>query len=263
MNLQWQKNWIFDWDLNEKFAAPENVKKIKLTKSGKINEILGKVICRAPENIQISGSALHFNGLPFAKFSSTKIWFGVENKFRQLNENNVDELNKLIEDLLLYRSHDSPNKRHIFYKLFPEAWLEAKLAQDISKLDGNLILSPVHNQFRASAEQIDLLALRKDGRLVVIEIKVSPNKEHLFQALGYWQEIELQRKTGNLKGLFGKLPIANLPAVVYLAAPHSCFHHDLHFLAKTVLRDLEIFRFDLKEHWRHEINVIEKSLVNG
>lgn len=259
---EWQNNIrIFDKKLAEHFDNPSETKKIKFKKPGKINEIISRIISLAPENIQIKDKVLSFNGLPFANFIGEKVWFGVENNKQLLVETNWSELVKLVENLLLYRQHNSPNKRHIFYKLYPESWLESKMKNNISKLDANLILSPLHNQFRASAEQIDLLALRKDGRLVIIELKVSPNREHLFQAVDYWQEIEKQRSAGNLKGLFGKLELANQPSLTYVVAPHSCFHQDFDLLSQTISANLEIYRFDLNENWREDIKVIEKRLV--
>lgn len=262
LHKEWQnKIRLFDSELVEQFDNFSETKKIKLTKPFKLNELVNKIISLAPENVQIKDKVLSFNGLPFAKFDSEKVWFGIENQKQTLDETNWDELTELIENLKIYRQTNSPNKHHIFYKLFPEAWLEAKLKNDISKLDENLILSPLHNQFRASSEQIDLLALRKDGRLVIIELKVSPNREHLFQALDYWQEIEKQRLAGNLRGLFGEFEIVDAPSLIYLVAPHSCFHQDFNLLAQTVSEKLEISRFDLNENWREIIKVVEKRLI--
>lgn len=259
---EWQMNLrIFDNMLIEQFDDLSETKKIKLIKPLKFNEKVRKIISLDPQNIQVKDKVLSFNGLPFARFNNEKIWFGIENNKQLLVENNWEELIKLIQNLSHYRHHNSPNKRHIFYKLYPEAWLESKLKNDISTLDSNLILSPLHNQFRASAEQIDLLALRKDGRLVIIELKVYPNREHLFQAVDYWQEIEKQRSAGNLKGLFGKLEIADQPSLIYVVAPHSCFHQDFDLLAQTISANLEIYRFDLNENWREDVKVIEKRSV--
>ena len=39
---------------------------------------------------------------------------------------------------------------------------------------------------------MDLLALRQDGRLVVIELKVSEDREHVLQGADYWRRVELQ-----------------------------------------------------------------------
>jgi hypothetical protein len=258
---EWQqKVRVFDTQLNEVFEEFSETKKVRLSKPSKICLKAREIMSVAPNEIQIQGNNLTFNGLPFLKIGKDKTWFGIESQ-QVLVELNRKELAQLIENLQLYRRHDSPNKSHAFYKLLPEAWLESLLRNDISILDANLILSPLHQQFRASSEQIDLLALRKDGRLVIIELKVSPNREHLFQAVDYWQEIEKQRVAGNLKGLFGKLEISDAPSLVYLVAPHSCFHKDFDFLAKTVSDELEIYRFDINENWREKIKVIERRLI--
>lgn len=260
LNEDWQqKIRVFDMDLVEIFDEFADTKKIKLTKPKKFSTTVEKIIALMPENIQISDKHLNFNGLPFANFNGEKVWFGIENQKVLLNEANWDELLQLVETLALYRHNNSPNKHHAFYKMLPEAWLESILRHNISVLDANLILSPLHHQFRAESEQIDLLALRKDGRLVIIELKVSPNREHLFQAVDYWQEIEAQRLAGNLKGLFGKLTIADVPSLVYLVAPHSAFHKDFQFLAETVSNEIEIYRFDLNENWRERVKVVERQ----
>lgn len=259
---EWQqKIRVFDMQLNEVFEEFSEVKRVKLAKSPKISLKAEEIVSLSPNEIQIQGNNLTFNGLPFIKIGKEKTWFGIENQRRIFIESNRKEFIQLLENLQLYRRHDSPNKSHALYKLLPEAWLESILRNDISILDANLILSPLHQQFRASSEQIDLFAIRKDGRLVIIELKVSPNREHLFQAVDYWQEIEKQRVAGNLKGLFGKLEIAGAPSLIYLVAPHSCFHKDFEFLAKTVSEELEIYRFDINENWREKVKVIERRKI--
>nr|MDQ3375224.1 hypothetical protein [Acidobacteriota bacterium] len=147
--------------------------------------------------------------------------------------------------------------------LAPEAWLEAILRRNIKLLDANLILSPIYNQFRASADRIDLLALRQDGRLIIIELKVTPDREMIFQAIDYWRKIELDRRQGNLQKskIFGDLEIADEPSIIYLVAPTLSFHRDFDFLAKTVAPEIEVFRFDLNENWRENIKVLRTKRI--
>src|SRR5205823_8456791 len=130
-------------------------------------------------------------------------------------------LEELVESLKLNRSADAPNKRHHLYRTAPEAWLESILRRNIKLLDANLILSPIYNQFRFVRDKIDLLALRRDGRLVIIELKTQPDREMVFQAADYWRKIELQRLRGMLAvaNLFEGREILDKPALVYLAAP--------------------------------------------
>jgi Endonuclease NucS len=261
LSFDWQKKIrIFDCALIEKSFEFADVKKIKPAKisTGKIAE---KIIELSPAEIQINGANLTFKGLPFAKIKGEKCRFGVENQTESLTEKNRQNLLQLIENIRLYRTYNSPNKHHIFYKLLPEAWLESILRNDISQLDANLILSPIHNQFRVSAEQIDLLAIRKDGRIVIIELKVSSNSEHLFQAVDYWQELEKQRLAGNLKGVFGDLEIADSPCLVYLVAPRSSFHKEFDFLASTISNEIELYRFDINENWRKNVRVLSGQQI--
>jgi hypothetical protein len=255
-----QKVRVFDNNLKEIFAEISDVKKAKNLEVSN-SKIAKKIIELSPDEIQINGENLTFKGLPFAKINDEKCRFGVESQMEIINEKNWQNVIQLIENIRLYRKHNSPNKHHVFYKMLPEAWLESILRNDISNLDSNIILSPIHNQFRASAEQIDLLAIRKDGRIVIIELKVSRNSEHLFQAVDYWQEIEKQRLAGNLHGLFGDLEIANQPCLVYLVAPRTCFHKEFDFLASTITHEIELYRFDIKENWRKNVRVLERRKI--
>jgi hypothetical protein len=123
-----------------------------------------------------------------------------------------------------------------------------------------LILSPIYNQFRTSNDKIDLLALRRDGRLVVIELKTQPDREMIFQAADYWRKIELQRRRGVLSAadLFDGREILDEPVLVYLAAPALSFHRDYEFFARSLASDIELWRFELHENWREKIKVLAR-----
>ena len=189
-----------------------------------------------------------------------KAWFGVNKVRRPLAPENWNEAIDLVHDLQKYRSADSENTRHEFYRTSPEAWLESILRRDIRQLDANLILSPIYNQFRTSNDKIDLLALRRDGRLVVIELKTQPDREMIFQAADYWRKIELQRRRGILAeaDLFDGREILDKPVLVYLAAPALSFHRDYEFFARALQPEIELWRFELHENWRERIKVLAR-----
>jgi hypothetical protein len=213
------------------------------------------------------GETLRFNGLPFARvrqFSKQKkVWFGVEKSQVLLGENNFDQFTELIETLRKFRRADAPNRRHAFYQMASESWLEAVLRRNIRLLDANLILSPVYHQFRAEGELVDLLALRRDGRLVIIELKTAPDREMVLQVADYWRRIERQRRAGNLgkARLFGDAQMADAPAVCYLAAPTLSFHRDFDFFARALAPEIELHRFNLAENWRAGLKVLERRRV--
>lgn len=257
-------------EINELWRG--KTKELKSFEAAEISAAAREIIEISPAEIDAvfskSGETLRFRGLPFARvrklFDREEIWFGTEKEKRLLTEKILAEFEKLIGELREFRRFDAANKRHEFYKTAPEAWLESVLRRNIQMLDANLILSPVYHQFRAERDKIDLLGLRKDGRLVVIELKVAPDREVIFQAADYWRKIEKLRRSGNLQKakLFGELEIKNAPTICYLVAPTLSFHQEFRFLAQTVTPEIEIHRFNLAENWRENLKVLEReSLV--
>jgi hypothetical protein len=194
-----------------------------------------------------------------------KGWFGINKHRRSLADGNKSELADLVGELQKYRRAGSENMRHELYRSAPEAWLESILRRDIRQLDANLILSPIYNQFRASNDKIDLLAIRRDGRLVIIELKTQSDREMVLQAADYWRKIELQRRSGILSkaDLFDGRKILDKPALIYLVAPALSFHRDYEFFARSLSPEIELWRFELHENWRAKIKVLARREFRG
>ncbi|MDQ3633733.1 MAG: hypothetical protein M3405_04395 [Acidobacteriota bacterium] len=177
-------------------------KQLHFVKDLELSEISREIIKLSPDRLDYlfskNGETLRYLGLPFVRvrkaFDEEKAWFGIDKSRRILDKNSYEDFYELFENIKKHRRFDAENKQHAFYQTSPEAWLESILRENIKLLDANLILSPIYNQFRTSRDKIDL-ALRKDGRLVIIELKVSPDREMIFQAVDYWRKIELQRRT--------------------------------------------------------------------
>ncbi|MBV9215031.1 MAG: hypothetical protein JO053_02555, partial [Acidobacteria bacterium] len=227
-----------------------------------------RVVALAPHDIDVvfskQGETLRFNGLPFARIRTLlekeKAWFGVARAQRVLLEENFADLVALVDELSEFRTAAAPNPRHEYYRTAPEAWLESILRRNIQLLDANLILSPIYNQFRFFRDKIDLLAIRRDGRLVIIELKTQPDREMVFQAADYWRKIEHQRRRGILANadLFDGREILDRPALVYLVAPAWSFHRDHGFFAKIVSPEIELWRWELHENWRDAVRVVAR-----
>ncbi|HEV7698631.1 MAG TPA: hypothetical protein VGO43_00230 [Pyrinomonadaceae bacterium] len=252
----------------------EKPPKLILPASHEPSHTAQKIIDLAPGNIDIvisrRGETLRFNGLPFARVRTMlgveKAWFGTGRRQPyMLTDQSWEHLVELIETLTLNRSDTAPNKRHELYRTAPEAWLESILRGNIKLLDANLILSPIYNQFRSSNDKIDLLALRRDGRLVIIELKTQPDRTGVFQAADYWRKIELQRRRGLLSraNLFDGREIADKPALVYIAAPAWSFHRDFEFFARCLAPEIELWRFELHEAWRAQVRVLARQNYEG
>ncbi|HSP62324.1 MAG TPA: hypothetical protein VLQ90_05010 [Pyrinomonadaceae bacterium] len=239
-----------------------------------------EIIACAPHAIDVvssrHGQTLRYHGLPFARLrrvlDNDRVWFGVEGSRRRLlDEYYREDWKKLLLDLEEHRNANASDRRHWLYRAAGEAWLESILRRDISKLDPGLIVAPLHAQFRTShggptgARPIDLLALRHDGRLVVIELKVNEDREHVFQGVDYWRRVEAHRRRGHISEakLFGEREISDESPLVYLVAPALRFHSSFATLARTIAPDIEIYRFDINEDWRGGVRVVRRERANA
>jgi hypothetical protein len=237
------------------------------------------IVAEAPEAIDIvhsrHGETLRYLGLPFARVRSLlgreKLWFGINRDHRQLlDDSTINEWQSLLRDLREHRSASALDHRHAFYRAAPEAWLESLLRRDITKLDPGLIIAPLHAQFRTARgaklgiRPIDLLALRQDGRLVVIELKVSEDREHVLQGADYWRRVEAHRRRGHIARakLFGARTIRDEAPLVYLVAPTLRVHPAFQTLSHSISSDIEIYRFDINEDWRTGVRVMRRERVN-
>ena len=243
------------------------------------SELSLAIVGEAPEAIDIvhsrHGETLRYFGLPFARVRSLlgreKVWFGIDRAHRcLLDQSTTNEWHNLLSDLREHRSASAVDHRHAFYRAAPESWLESLLRRNITKLDPGLIIAPLHAQFRTARgaklgiRPIDLLALRQDGRLVVIELKVSEDREHVLQGADYWRRVEAHRCRGHIARakLFGARTISDEAPLVYLVAPTLRVHPAFPALAHCISSDIELYRFDINEDWRSGVRVMRRQRVN-
>lgn len=248
--------------------------------AAEVSEGARAIIAEVPHAIDVvsarHGETLRYFGLPFARVRSLmgkeKVWFGINRAHRKLLDDSTwTDWRNLLDDLRRHRLHSAFDHRHALYRAAPEAWLESLLRRDITRLDPGLIIAPLHAQFRTARgaklgiRPIDLLALRQDGRLVVIELKVSEDREHVLQGADYWRRVEAHRRRGHIAKaqLFGPREIRDEPPLVYLVAPTLRVHASFQTLAGFISSDIEIYRFDINEDWRAGVRVMRRARVNS
>lgn len=244
------------------------------------SSLAASIVALAPDAVDVvrarRGETLRFHGLPFARVRRVQgrehLWFGVGRaaRLRLLDETNAAELMKLLDELAEHRRASAADRAHALYRAAPEAWLESLLRRDITRLDPGLRLAPLHAQFRAAhtaagadapaPRPIDLLALRRDGRLAVIELKVSEDPALPLQGADYWRRVALQHRAGHIARarLFGDAHISHDPPLVYLVAPLLRFHRSFQTLARCLSPAIELYRFDLNEDWRTGVRVARR-----
>ncbi len=260
-------------DLADIWARP--VKALKLPPPAPVDDWAAACAAQYPHTVDaVRGrlsTTLRWHGLPFARtrriWDAEQIRFGLDTKRRHLLDDETrPDWSHLIAELHAHRRADAPDKRHELYRARSEAWLETLLRQDITQLDPGLVVAPLHAQLRAApagttARPVDLLALRHDGRLAVIELKTSADRTHVLQGADYWLRVEQQRRQGHLATaqLFGQHDLADEPALLYVVAPLLSFHPACEILAAMIRPEIEIFRFDLNEDWRNGVRVARRQ----
>jgi hypothetical protein len=237
------------------------------------------LMAQAPEAIDLvrarHGETLRYFGLPFARvrhlLGVDRVWFGTDSTHRRtLDAGAAHDWDNLLRELREHRSANATDHHHALYRTASESWLESLLRRDITRLDPGLIIAPLHAQFRTArggplgVRPIDLLALRRDGRLVVIELKVSEDREHVLQGADYWRRVEAHRRRGHITRarLFGEMKISEESPLVYLVAPTLRFHPSFQTMARAIAPDIEIYRFDINEDWRAGVRVMRRTRVN-
>jgi hypothetical protein len=218
-------------------------------------------------------------GLEFARQSSAtagNIHFGVIGAhegeglpgLRVLSEANFDDLKQLIGRIAHYRAAEGPNRRHPFYRLREEAWLESMLRRDIRSLDESLDPRYVYSQIPTwrgeERSVIDLLCVNHEGRLVVIEIKAVEDPQLPLQGLDYWIRVEQARLRGEFprRGFFPGVQPADSTPLLYLVAPRLRFHRSFRAVARALSPEIEAFQIGLGGDWRKRIKVHSRDRVN-
>ena len=182
-----------------------------------------------------------------------------------LSERAFGSLQRLVASLLEIRRAETRDRRHPFYRLREEAWLESMLRRRIEALDPTLDPGYVYSQIPTwrvdERSVIDLMTVRREGpdrgRIVVIEIKTSEDLQLPLQGLDYWLRVEQARRRGELsaRGLFRGADLVDRPAILYLVAPRLRFHRGLATLARCLHPEIEGYRVGLNTNWREGIRV--------
>jgi hypothetical protein len=244
-----------------------------------------RILSLAPDLIEVQRRAgrddesFAINGLEFARLSgagNARTTFGVAGlhcedetaNLATLSESNFGELIKLVREIAEYRSANAPDRRHPFYRLRAEAWLESLIRRNIREFDATLDERFVYSQIPAwradDRSVIDLLTVNHEGRLVVIEIKAGEDPQLPLQGLDYWLRVEQARLRGEFKkrGLFAGIEIADKSPLLYLVAPRLRFHRTFAVVARCIAPQIEAYQIGVNANWREGLRVHTRERAN-
>jgi hypothetical protein len=209
-------------------------------------------------------------GLTFARLSvaGALVEFGIDGRRKKLTDGNRAELADLLAQINRQRRAGRENRGGELFRLQSERWLESLIRRDVLRIDATLDARFVYSQVPAyRGEQrsfIDLLAVTRGGRLVVMELKVSEDVEFPFQGLDYWIRIDWHRRRGDFerRGYFQGLRLADEPPLLYLVAPLFRFHATTKTLAEKISRQAPVYRIGINEDWRNKVRVLMRERLN-
>jgi hypothetical protein len=207
-----------------------------------------------------------FRGLEFARYEAGVLRavddFGNASPVTERPERIGQLTTKRLDELRQFRRPEASDTRHPLYRAQAERWLESLIAEDPARIDPRMDPRHLYSQVPAFSftdrAVLDLLGATRDGRLVVMELKVDEDLQLLPQALDYWLRVRWHRERGDLEslGYFPGLPLADRPPLLYLVAPGLRFHPATETLLRFVSREVEVIRVGLNETWRQGVRVL-------
>jgi hypothetical protein len=230
-----------------------------------------------------SGSevGLLWHGLEFARIriSTTEksfargeeILVGSGKEAIALTEETAPELRERIVELVRRRQIHGDNRDKL-YRQQPERWLESRLRQAPEAIDPMLEPQPVYAQVPAllSGDHgiLDLLAVRRDGRLAILEIKAEEDLHLALQAVDYWIRVrrhhqakpasDAREPRSDLERL-GYFPGKQLrpdAPLLYLVAPALRIHSATEIVLRYISPEIDWTLIALDERWREKIRVV-------
>jgi hypothetical protein len=185
-----------------------------------------------------------------------------------LDLSNQSRLERLVSEIIAKRDADSDDRNDQIFRAQSERWLESLIRRDVSVIDASLDSRYVYSQVPAyRGEQrsfIDLLAVTREGRLAVIELKVAEDSEFPFQGLDYWLRVEWHRLRGDFqrRGYFEGIKLADAAPVLYLVAPLFRFHATTRLLASQLSERVPVYRIGINEDWRAGVRALLTERLN-
>ncbi len=225
------------------------------------------------EVVALSPASISFrrHGLEFAQAriahdprnfqSNQEIVFGVGPEERILDAENEAQFADLVRLAASVRHKDGP-KNHALWRMTPERWLESIVFANVAALDGRLRPEPVYAQVPAFAAadraMIDILAVTREARLAVIELKADEDIHLPLQGVDYWSRVAWHQSRGEFAqfGYFRGVEISPQKPLLLLVAPALRVHPTTDTILRYLSPEIDWEVLGIGERWREEMAVV-------
>ena len=153
----------------------------------------------------------------------------------------------------------------------PEAWLEATLREDVSRIEPTLRSSILYSQVPAFAGRdrgmLDLLTITQGARLAVLELKADEDLQLPLQGLDYWipcvagstNSVEArtaQEASSNAVANFPGIELLPQAPLLYFVVPALRVHPSMETVLRHFAPSIDWRLIAINEAWRTEPKVI-------
>jgi len=201
-----------------------------------------------------------------------EIAFGAGPSETPLTPENEDLCRDLLRGLFQSRHADGARTDPLF-RMAPERWLESRLRTALPELLPELRGDLVYNQVPALSTgdrgMLDLLALDRNARLVVLELKADEDLHLPLQALDYWMRVRALNadrqpaaaaaaplSAFTRSGYFPDVELSPLPPRLILLAPALRIHPANEAVLRYFSPEIDWQFLALAEHWRRELKIV-------
>lgn len=211
----------------------------------------------------VNGSAgLLVRGLEFARAAGDELRFGLDHKHAATCEAHVEEIERLASGLVRMRQAGAVDRLNPLYSRHPEAWLESQVRAFPESIDAMLLPAPIYGQVPQFAAGdrgvIDLLAVDREGRLAVIEVKATQDIHLPLQALDYWMRVKWHLDRGEFsgRGYFPGIELRRDAPRLLLVAPALEYHPSNEVVLRYFSPQVQVERAGVGLEWKRDLRVM-------
>ena len=193
--------------------------------------------------------------------SGQEIAFGVGAEERVLDERNQPQFVDLLRLAAAIRHKHGP-KTHPLWRMHPERWLESVVFGNVEALDGRLRQDCLYSQVpafsAADRAMIDVLALTRENRLAVVELKADEDIHLPLQGLDYWSRVSWHQERGEFRkfGYFPGRELSPQKPLLLLVAPALHVHPATDTILRYLSPEIDWELLGIDEHWREGVRVV-------
>jgi hypothetical protein len=150
-----------------------------------------------------------------------------------------------------------------------ERCLESLILRDIQMIDSCLDPRFVYPQVPAFLSgdrgMIDLLSVTRQGRLVVLELKVSEDIELPMQGLDYWLRVRWHhlRQEFQSKGYFPGVRVSAELPLLFFVCPQFRYHSSFPQIVRQINPAVPMIQVGINENWKKSVQVVLKRRLNS